>query len=127
MATMKRALLAPGLAVAMIVAGVVLWSEINGEPFRMTLRPAGDQATVQFEQPDRDLVSPEFPVKLAVQARQVADLRSKKLSIPGCTVEFRDTTIMPGRFQVRVGTVLYDVMRRGIIVDGTEYKWQPAG
>ena len=52
-------------------------------------------------------------------------LRSDNVSIPGCVVELYDTTLLPGRFKIRVGDVLYDVMERGIIVGDKEFDWQP--
>jgi hypothetical protein len=48
------------------------------------------------------------------------------VSIPGCVVEFYDTTLLPGRFQIRIGDVLFDVMERGIEVGGKEVDWKPA-
>jgi hypothetical protein len=97
---------------------------IQGEPYRMTLRRFNGQAVVQFAQVDLGLVSPEFPVNLPIETQQVVDLRSRDVSIPGCVVEFCDTTILPGRFQIRIGEVTYDVMERGLEVGGKKFDWQ---
>ena len=97
---------------------------VQGEPYRMTLRRADGQVIVQFARGDLNLVSPEFPANVPLDTPRVVVLRSHDVSIPGCVVEFCDTTILPGRFKVRIGEVLYDVMVRGIVVDDKEFDWQ---
>jgi hypothetical protein len=103
-----------------------LWLDAHQEPpYRMTLRRVDDQALVQFVRPGRRLVSPQFPVNLPSARPQVVELRSDDVSIPGCVVEFYDTTLLPGRSQIRIGEVLYDVMESGIVVGGKELDWKP--
>jgi hypothetical protein len=97
---------------------------IQGEPYRMTLRRVNGQSIVQFAQVDIGSVSPQFPVNLPIETQQVVDLRSEDVSIPGCVVEFCDTTMLPGRFKIRIGEVTYDVMEKGIEVAGKVFDWQ---
>jgi hypothetical protein len=96
---------------------------LRGKPFRMTLTPASGRCLMQFSQPDRGLVSPMFIVDLPVGSPRAIELRSDAIPIPGCKVEFYDTTLLPGRFQLRVGKTLYDVMGARIEVDGKIYRW----
>ncbi|WP_435016215.1 hypothetical protein TA3x_003779 [Tundrisphaera sp. TA3] len=106
------------------VARIVVES-IQGEPYQMMLRNADGRAVVQFSQPDRGLVSPEFPIDIPIETPRVAVLRSERLDVPGCEVEFFDPTILPGRFQIRIGKVLFDVMPARIVVDDVDHGWKP--
>jgi hypothetical protein len=96
----------------------------QGEPYSMTLRRTDGQAFVRFARADVKLVSPEFRVDIPLETPRVILLRSDDVSIPGCVIEFFDTTILPGRFKIRIGEVLYDVMERAILVDDKEFDWQ---
>ena len=109
----------------MLAAAKFAMNAIQGAPYEMTLRRSHGRAVVQFARPDRRLVSPEFPINLPIEESRVAILRSDDVAIPNCVVEFYDTTILPGRFKIRIGDTLFDVMERGIIVGDKEYDWQP--
>jgi hypothetical protein len=91
---------------------------VQPEPYRMTLRRADGRAFVRFARAEVKLVSPEFRVDIPVEKPQEVVLRSDAVAIPGCVIEFCDTTILPGRFKIRIGDALYDVMERGIVVEG---------
>ena len=122
----KFVLLAIGLIVfmaTMIGFGMFAMEALQGEPFQMVLKSDGGHSLVQFIQPDRSLISREFPVDLVLDSPQEFELCSNEISLPGCTIEFSDTTMLPGRFQIRIGHALFDVMQRGIIVAGKEYDW----
>jgi hypothetical protein len=110
--------------VAIILVAKYGIDAIQGEPYRMTLYRVNGQSVVQFAQVDVGCVSPQFPVNLPIESQQAVALRSKVVSIPGCVVEFCDTTILPGRFKIRIGEVTYDVMERGIEVEGKVFDWQ---
>jgi hypothetical protein len=97
-----------------------------GEPYRMILRPTGGRAVVQFLQPDRDVKSPEFPVNLAVD-RSFEIVLNGDVAIPGGEIEFSDTTFLPGRFKIRIGDTLFDVMEYRIVVNGTDIRWDGVG
>jgi hypothetical protein len=43
--------------------------------------------------------------------------------IPGGRIEFADTTLMPGRFTIRLGQTVFDVMPSRINVDGQDFEW----
>lgn len=124
----KATLIAMGIGSCMaLLAGAALTvrDATNRQPFRMTLRPADGHAIVQFAQPDRGISSPEFAADLPIDEAHAVDLRSGEVAVPGCRVEFYDTTMLPGRFRLWIGRTYFDVMERGIIVDGKEHDWQP--
>ena len=128
MSRRKRvALLVVGVYACVALMGFVAHAvgTLHREPFRLSLEPADGRTVVRFSQPDRGLVSPDFPVDLEIEAPTVVDLRSGAATIPGSTIEFSDTTMWPGRFRIRVGRTLFDVMERGMIVDGVERDWRP--
>jgi hypothetical protein len=120
----KRAVLICGVIATLILPATVLITPIQGAPFRMTARRSDGQTFVRFLWPDEGLASPEFRVALPIDSPREIELRSAKSAPPGVSIEFCDTTILPGRFQIRIGSSLYDVMERGIIVDGKEFDWQ---
>src|SRR4051794_3052689 len=95
--------------VVMATAAVIIVDALSRRPFRMTVRPLGGHAVVQFAQPDRKLVSPEFPVDLVAERTTSIDLRSDDIKLPGCRVKFRDTTLLPGRFRLSVGRTDFDL------------------
>ncbi|MBD3672296.1 MAG: hypothetical protein HUJ26_02110 [Planctomycetaceae bacterium] len=99
-------------------------NSIQGEPFQLRVIPEGEHCRIQFIQPDRHLVSPEFSIDLEVSKSQTVELRSADIPITGMTVEFHAPTLLPGRFQIRIGQQLFDVMQARIVVDGTTYEWQ---
>ena len=120
----KKVIVAIGMMVVLMgIAFLLVLSWIQRAPFRMTLRPLDGHTVVQFEQPDRNLLSDEFKVEVRVETPRTFSLRSGTISYPNVTVDFYDTTLLPGRFRIRVGRTLFDVMERGIIIDGNEHEW----
>jgi hypothetical protein len=110
------------LSLFMIASNALLiW--VNKSPFQMVIEPRGDHAVVQFMQPDDGLISQTFPVELRLENRQEIVLSSEAATIPGGRIEFADMTILPGHFRIRIGTALFDVMVRGIEVDGQHFEW----
>lgn len=111
-----------------LVAGFAVLARVihhREPPYRMTLRRVDGQTVVQFTRPGRRLVSPEFPVNLPLADPQVVELHSDDVPIHGCVVEFHDTTLLPGRFRIRIGDRLFDVMERGIEAGGKKVDWEP--
>ena len=119
----RAALVSAALVVSAVVLAAVLWFRLR-HPFTMSIRPAGDGAAVRFAYRKTAQVSPEFPVDLPVRDTQMIILRDGGVTILGGTIEFADTTLLPGRFQIRIGETLFDVMERGIIVNGRDIEWQ---
>lgn len=112
------------VAVASATIGVAfVIASVQGAPFRMTLKSVNGLTVVQFAQPDRNLVSDEFPVDLVLDKPQTVELRSGQIAIPGITVDFYDITLLPGRFQIRVGRSQFDIMSHSIEVDGKDHAW----
>lgn len=109
--------------VLMGLACVLVLRSVQGSPYRMTLKPSDGRAVVQFEQPDRNLLSDEFEIELKLETPRTFELRSGTIPFPDVTVEFHDTTLLPGRFRLRVGNTVFDVMQRAVIIDGHEHKW----
>lgn len=109
--------------VLMGLACVLVVRSVQGSPYRMTLKPSDGYAVVQFEQPERNLLSDEFKVELKLEAPRTFELRSGTIPFPDVTVEFHDTTLQPGRFRIRVGSTVFDVMQRAVIIDGNEHEW----
>ena len=64
-----------------------------------------------------------FRVDIHVEKRMNLVLDSSSTAIPEGRVEFADMTILPGRFKVQIGQSLFDVMERGIDVDGRSSEW----
>lgn len=124
----KGTLIAIGIALCVALlatASMAVRDAFGRQPFRMTLRPVDGHAVVRFTQPDRNLSSPEFPADLLIEEAHAVDLRSGNVAVPGCKVEFHDTTMLPGRFRLWIGRTYFDVMQRGIIVGGKEHDWRP--
>ena len=121
----KRRVYFAAVAVLLVSAGVGMFLSLTRQPYLMTLTPAGGGCLMQFSQPDRGLVSPVFTVALPVETPRAIGLRSGTIPVPGCAVEFHDTTLLPGRFQLRVGKTLYDVMESRIEVSGKVIRWSP--
>jgi hypothetical protein len=96
---------------------------LDGEPYTMTITPFEGGAQIQFLEPSAHYVSPVFKVDVPFQSPYVVKLDSDELPIPGATIEFSDTTPMPGRFKIRVGQTLFDIMEERIFVDRREYSW----
>lgn len=120
----KKVIVAIGTVVVFMgLAFVLVVRSVQRSPFRMTLKPSNGRAVVQFGQPDRNLLSDEFNVELWLETPRTFDLRSGAISCPNVKVEFYDTTLLPGRFRIRVGRTLFDVMERGVIIDGYEHAW----
>lgn len=120
----KAAVVFFAVSIAIVFIASVGIDLFDGEAYRLTLeRRADGQVVAQFTRPDFKLASPEFPVDLPIDKPQAAVLRSHELSIPGCIIEFCDTTTLPGRFRVRIGKSLFDVMEARIEVDGRVFDW----
>jgi hypothetical protein len=110
--------------VLIVLFAIVGFELLQREPYRLTLKRRADgQVVAQFARPDLKMVSPEFPIDLPIGEPHAAILRSRELSIPGCIIEFCDTTILPGRFRVRIGKSLFDVMEARIEADGRVFDW----
>ncbi|CAN5899174.1 hypothetical protein BH23PLA1_BH23PLA1_08560 [soil metagenome] len=97
----------------------------RGEPFRLTIHPDGDHTLVQFSWPNEGLLSPTFRVAVPVDEPQVIVLGRGEVTISGGVVEFSDTTLLPGRFQIRLGETHFDVMSSHLRVDGEKFDWEP--
>ena len=122
---LRRIKLVGGIAIAAIVTLVfVIKLIVDEEPYRMTLTNVDGQTVVQFAREDRQLISPQFPVDIAIDSPQSVSLRSPHISSPGCVVEFCDVTFLPGMFKARIGEMGYAVMERGIDVGGNSFEWE---
>lgn len=118
------AALACGLAIVVsVVLALAIRSSVSGPPFRLIIEPEDDHARVHFLQPGTGQVSKTFPISLRLDDRREVVLDSATVAIPSGRIEFADTTILPGRFKLRFGDTLFDVMQRGINVDGQLSEW----
>jgi hypothetical protein len=90
----------------------------------MIVEPNDGHATVQFMQPGTGLISKSFSIDGQFEGREVVVLDSPTVTIPGGRIDFADTTLMPGRFTIRLGETIFDVMPRGIDVDGQHFEWR---
>lgn len=127
--TLKRRLIPTALVVSAVLASVVvglnlMFAMLQGAPFQMTLKLLNGHTVAQFAQPDHNLVSEEFPVDLAIDTPQTIELRSDKISVPGVIVDFCDISLLPGRFQLRIGRSQFDVMRSRIAINGKDHSWR---
>ena len=93
-------------------------------PFHMSLKRIDGRSLVQFSRFDVDQSSEEFEVAIPVDAPQSIELHSGDISVPGVTVQFHDVTLLPGRFQLRIGDKQFDVTVTGITVDGKRHAWR---
>ena len=98
----------------------------NG-PFRIAFTPEPDTTVVQFTYPAEHLQSPIFRVPKFVDDPFESELTSTETILPNATIEFADTTIMPGRFKIRVGDSLFDIMSSAINFNGVNYAWEADG
>jgi hypothetical protein len=110
--------------VSVAFATARMWQSLNGPPFQMVVEPDDDHATVRFIDAGTGLVSDSFRIDRRVAERQVVVLDSDSVTIPEGQIEFSDTTLMPGRFTIRIGQTIFDVMSRGINVDGEHFWWR---
>jgi len=101
-----------------------MWQPLNGPPFQMVVEPDENHATVRFIDAVTGLVSDSFRIDRRIAERQVVVLDSDSVTIPGGQIEFCDTTLLPGRFTIRIGPTIFDVMSRGIDVDGEHFWWR---
>jgi len=90
----------------------------------MEVEPEDDHATVRFIDAGPGLVSDAFQIDRRIAERQVVVLDSDSVTIPGGQIEFSDTTLLPGRFTIWIGPTIFDVMSRGIDVDGEHFWWR---
>jgi hypothetical protein len=107
--------------------GILLLSKaiylLDDEPYRLTIRPIDGVAEVQFRQPGPHLVSPQFRVDLELESPLTLVLDSCDVKIPGGSIEFCDTSPLPGRFRMTIGRTAFDVMEAYMEVNGTTYGW----
>lgn len=111
-----------GVALLVVVTPMIRRS-VSGPPFRLVIEPAGDQAHVTFLRPGTGLKSRDFAVNMNISKRCEVVLESAAVQIPGGRIEFADTTVLPGRFRLRLGDSRFDVMQVGIDVDGRMSDW----
>lgn len=116
------ALLGAGLAV-LLVATPIVFRLFDGPPYQMVIEPEDDHAIVRFTQAGARLFSKPFRIDHHVERREVVVLDSPAAKIPGGSIVFADTTVMPGKFTIRIGEKRFDVMSRGIEVDGESFDW----
>lgn len=102
-------------------AGRIILSE---PPFHMVVEPANGKAVVQFYRPGKELVSPRFTVETTCEACETVVLRSPEVRIPNGSVEFCDTTLLPGRFVILFEDVRFDVMEARVYCNDEEFDWQ---
>jgi hypothetical protein len=123
-AALIAAVLFGGLLLFLFATARMLKS-LNGPPFQLVVEQNDDHATVQFMQAQTGLISKVFPIDIDrhFEGRQVVVLDSASVIIPGGRIEFADTTLLPGRFTIRVGQTVFDVMQSGIDVDGQPFEW----
>jgi hypothetical protein len=116
------------VAAIVLVLGVLatasMWQSLNGPPFQMVVEPDDDHATVRFIDTGKGLASDSFRIDRRIGERQVVVLDSDSVTIPGGQIEFADTTLMPGRFTIRIGQTIFDVMPSRIDVDGKHFWWR---
>jgi hypothetical protein len=119
-------------AVAVLAAAGCFWAawrSINGPPYVLIITPADEGAAVQFIRPTgsagKDLASPWFVIAGPVSSPSKTVLASAATEVPGGIIEFADTTITPGRFRVRLGGKVFDVMEARIVVDSIDHEWTP--
>ncbi len=113
------------LLLALAVVGPFLLFKLafifDDEPYRMTLKLFQGRGKVQFFEPGNGYVSEEFEVDVPIKRPTVVVLDSPDVVIPGGVIEFCDGT--PGRFKIRLGGTLFDVMEVQIIVNGVYHDW----
>ncbi len=116
------------LAAVFALMALIGWFITVGEPYLLYMKPAKDGATVQFVQrrdADTRLISPSFNVPVLISEELEVVLESRDTIVPNGTVEFADTTCLPGRFRIRFGDVELDVMEARIVENGNNRKWVP--
>jgi hypothetical protein len=115
------------LFLALSVAGLILLVKasflLDDAPYRMTLTPFQGRGKVQFFEPGKRYVSAEFEVDYPFQKPHVIILDSGYVVIPGGAIEFYDASPLPGRFQIRIGGTLFDVMEEHIFINGHYHAW----
>jgi hypothetical protein len=112
-----------GAIAVLVIATPAIWKSLNGPPFQMVVEPGNDHATVQFFQTAAGRASKPFRIDGHFQKREVVILDSPEVTIPGGRIEFADTTLLPGRFTIRLGQAVFDVTQSGITVDGEQFEW----
>lgn len=99
---------------------------LMGEPYVLLMWPSKDGGTVQFLQrqdANTRLTSPIIDVPVLISEEQEIVLKSRDTIVPHGTVEFVDTTLLPGRFRIRFGDLELDVMEARILVNGGNREW----
>jgi hypothetical protein len=113
----------------LVLALYWLWRSANGLPYLLHMKASENGAAVQFSMRDSGAgqarVSPIFKVPVSISSDSQITLTSPNVTIPQGLIEFSDTTTMPGRFRIRFGDVVLDVMEARIIADGVSHNWVP--
>ena len=81
--TLSRIAFLSTLAVASLCLLIKAAYIFDDEPYRMTIKPFQGRGKVQFFEPGRRLVSPEFDVDFPFQTSHVVILDSPIVMIPG--------------------------------------------
>ena len=110
-------------AVVVVAASLIVRQMVGRQPYHMVIQPDDDHAVVHFFQPGKGLISRSIRLDIPVQKRENVVLDSPSTAIPGGRIEFADTTILPGRFKIRIAETLFDVMVNRIEVDGKPIEW----
>jgi hypothetical protein len=111
--------------VVLLAFGTLLIREsVNEPPYRLIVEPNDGHSRVQFRQPGVGLVSDWFLIKMAFAERLEVTLDSISAPIPGGRIQFADTTILPGRFQLQIADDNFDLMERAIYVNGRPSSWK---
>lgn len=124
----KRQAIALGMAImAVCLVLYSVWRAMNRPPYVLSITSHETGGMIQLEKPgespDDSVVSPKIRIPIAVNLDAQVRLQRDTNSIPHGTIEFMDTTTMPGRFQLRFGDVMIDVMPSSIVVNDVSYDW----
>jgi hypothetical protein len=118
------AVITPFLIISILFA---FWIHHRNPAFVMIITARKDSSIVRFVQPRKyegyRPTSPKFAVEAVVQKSLELELGDAAKNLPGATIEFSDTTILPGRIRIRYGGRTFDVMESRIIVDGADVSW----
>ena len=95
----------------------------DGDPYVMQITPSPEGGKIRFFQPSAKRVSPDFEMKYPFKFTYSIELTSSENVIPGGTIEFSDVSPLPGRFKIRIGDTLLDVMEQSIFVNDQVYGW----
>lgn len=108
--------------VALTLAASYLFPLNLGPPFLLIVEKNDDGATVQFVKDDV-VKSEKFPISIPISHPYNMRLTRQTAEVPNGTIEFSDTTVLPGQFRIRFGDDTFDVMWARIIVNDKNYFW----